>query len=165
MMGGEIHVESRLHRGTAFTVELPVGELGKIHTPSGTQRVQPTPRAPDETIILHIDDDTSALELVKRLLDRPGRRVISTPEPEEGVEWMHRFQPDLVLLDIEMPRVSGWAILAQMQEDPQLRDLRTLVVSAEGEESVARALGARGMLRKPIDRKVLEHMVSSTTLS
>ncbi len=163
MMGGEIHVDSRKGHGTSFTVELPVGELGQLRTPGGGLRRQsPVSRSDGEEIILHIDDDTAALELVKRLLERPGRRVIGTTEPEEGLLWIERFRPELVLLDVQMPRVSGWAVLARMRDELAHADPKVLVLTAEGEEDVARALGASGLLRKPIDRKVLVDVVDST---
>ncbi|MCB9677830.1 MAG: response regulator [Alphaproteobacteria bacterium] len=163
MMGGEIHVDSKPGRGTAFTVELPVGELQQLRTPGGRiRRAAPRPKEEGEVLILHIDDDPSALELVSRLLASPGRRVISTSEPEEGLLWAESHEPDLVLLDVQMPRVSGWAVLARLREDFDETRMKVIVLTAEGEETVARALGASGLLRKPIDRKILESMVEST---
>jgi len=163
MMGGEIHVDSVPGSGTSFTVELPAGELRALRTPGGRiRKTTPGPRVEGEQIILHIDDDPSALELVSRLLTRPGRRVISTSEPEEGLEWADLHRPDLILLDVQMPRVSGWAVLAKLREHTHLADLKVLVLTAEGEESVARALGASGLIRKPIERLALEAVVDST---
>ncbi|MEZ4322510.1 MAG: ATP-binding protein [Myxococcota bacterium] len=163
MMGGEIHVESRPGRGTAFTVELPVGGLLQLRTPGGhVRRAEPRPRAEGEVLVLHIDDDPSALELVARLLTRPGRRVIGTQEPEEGLRWAHTHEPDLILLDVQMPRISGWAVLARLREEYSDVTAKVLVLTAEGEEAVARALGATGLIRKPIDRKTLEVVVDGT---
>lgn len=161
MMGGEIYVESTMGEGSIFTVELPIGELEQLRTPGAVPRHAMPEREGSAQLVLCIDDDRSALELLSRLLAGERRQVVGTPDPEQGIVWARALRPDLVTVDVQMPRMSGWNVLARMRDDDVLRDIPTVVITAEGEEQVARALGAVAILHKPVQRDALDALVAT----
>lgn len=95
--------------------------------------------------ILVIDDDPNTLRLFERMIHSGPRRyrVQKLVEGAQAIEVMRRSQPDAVILDLLMPDVDGYAILADMRRDPRLRAIPVIVVSARGaeeEEIVADAI-------------------------
>ena len=148
MLGGQIYAESTLGSGSRFVVEVPAARTSRVRntpTPSG-----PLPRASEDTpTILVVDDDEAFLELVHRVLASDERQVVCTPDPQEGLMWAENNLADLVLLDVEMPGVNGWSFLVRMRETACAAS-PVIVVSGEGDEDVARALGARRHLKKPL---------------
>lgn len=85
----------------------------------------------NKTKILLIDDEKSFTSLLKLNLEQTGRyevRVVN--EPEDGLAAVREFRPDLVLLDIIMPRVPGGNVAAQLKEDPELADTPVVFLTA-----------------------------------
>ncbi len=148
MMGGQIYAESTPGEGSRFVVEVPAARTSRVrHTPTPSG---PLPRArEDAQTVLVVDDDEAFLELVHRVLANDTRQVVCTADPHEGLEWAELNNADLVLLDVEMPGVNGWSFMVRLQKTLCAAS-PVVVVSGEGDEEVARALGARSHLSKPI---------------
>jgi diguanylate cyclase (GGDEF)-like protein len=108
-----------------------------------------------EALVMMVEDDPLVVELIRRVLARGGyRRFVYTTEAAEAVELMQRQRPDVVLLDVHMPHVSGIEILRRMRADAQLQHTPAIVLSgAEDTETKLQALeiGATDFLRKPVD--------------
>ena len=68
--------------------------------------------------MLIVDDDSAARDLLTRFLEREGFAVKTARDGREGLALARRFRPRLVLLDIEMPNVDGWAMLQAIRSDP-----------------------------------------------
>jgi DNA-binding response OmpR family regulator len=101
------------------------------------------------TKILIIDDNSSLRTLVRTLLERAGHAVTEAADGLEGVRRLYAERPDLVILDLHMPGIDGWAALARIRE---LSDVPVLMLSAAGnEEERTRGLleGADDFQRKP----------------
>jgi len=106
--------------------------------------------------ILVIDDEQANVRLLERILEGAGyARVRSTTDPEAVLGLVETFRPDLLLLDLKMPRMDGFEILGLLPSVvPSLPDLPVLVLTADaGQEVKRRALagGARDFLTKPFD--------------
>jgi CheY-like chemotaxis protein len=87
----------------------------------------------EETIkVLHIDDEPYVLELV-RLVLRKGFDVTGATGGPEGLEAMRRAKPDVVLLDLMMPGMSGWEVFQQMKADRELMDIPVIVLTAKAQ--------------------------------
>jgi len=83
--------------------------------------------------ILVVDDDPQMVHLLSRMLETDKRKyqVISAHNGQQGLHEMHSQRPDLVLLDLVMPEMDGYTMLAQMQKDTKLRDTPVVVVTAQ----------------------------------
>ncbi len=106
--------------------------------------------------ILMIDDADANLKLLEALLTREGfTQMISTTEPQKAIELFNAFQPDLVLLDLMMPELDGYAVLNLLQQ--HITDdeyLPVLILTADTTIAAKRkalALGAKDFLTKPFD--------------
>lgn len=85
--------------------------------------------------ILIIEDDKFLSQVLKGRLEKEGFAVLQAFDGEEGIAALKKELPDLVLLDIIMPKVSGFEILEQISIDPQLQGVPVVVVSNLGQES------------------------------
>jgi PleD family two-component response regulator len=106
--------------------------------------------------ILVIDDDRMTVTLLEQLLQRHGySHVMGITDSRQAVETCAAFEPDLVLLDLIMPEVDGFAVLEALREDGSERFLPIVVLTADmTEEAKARALeaGATDFLVKPVSQ-------------
>ncbi|VVM57533.1 response regulator [Pseudomonas fluorescens] len=106
--------------------------------------------------ILIIDDQRPNLDLVEQLLAREGlNNVLSSTEPLRALELFNSFEPDLVILDLHMPELDGFAVLEQLNRRiPNGEYLPILVLTADATRDTrlrALALGARDFISKPLD--------------
>lgn len=105
--------------------------------------------------ILVIDDEEPTVQLIGMLLERRGYDVVKAYRAEEGLRKAYRHQPDLVLLDIMMPDMSGWEVCKRLRE---MSDVPIVFLSARGEvRDVVRGLemGADDYIIKPYDNDEL----------
>lgn len=106
--------------------------------------------------ILIVDDQIANLRLLEDLLAREGlANVVSTTEPEQALDLHAAFDPDLVLLDLMMPGLSGYAVLERLERQRPADDFRPVLVLTADASSQARrralSLGAKDFLTKPFD--------------
>jgi class 3 adenylate cyclase len=117
-------------------------------------------------LVAMIDDDPLVIELTQAFLEDAGyQRFVSTSDSTAAVAMLLREHPDVVLLDINMPKVTGLDVLASMRSDPLLTDLPVVVLtSADDAETKLRALdlGASDFLRKPVDPSELALRLRNT---
>ncbi len=114
--------------------------------------------------ILVVDDDPTNRDVLTRRLARMGYRTRSAVNGRQGLESIRAEHPDLVLLDLMMPEMNGYEVLEACRDDPQLRDLPIIMISARDEidDMVdCIGLGAEDFLPKPFDPVVLEARVGA----
>ena len=85
---------------------------------------------PKGTKILMVDDDKMLIDLYKERLELAGYQVEVSRDGEEGLAKIHQVKPDLVLLDIMMPKVNGYEALASIKSDPATKDIPVIILSA-----------------------------------
>jgi two-component system cell cycle response regulator len=108
--------------------------------------------------VLVVDDSSTIRRILRRDLEAAGYRVHEAPDGEVGLAMCRAVQPDLVLLDVDMPVLDGMATLERMQDDPDLRHLPVLFLTARisgGEAARGLSLGAQDYLKKPCDQAEL----------
>ena len=109
--------------------------------------------------VLYVDDNEVNRELMAVLLEqRPQLQVFLAASGTEGLAMARRWLPDLVLLDIRLPDIDGFAVLRALRSDPQLRNVPCLAVSALAmphEVAAAAAAGFDAYLTKPVDVEAL----------
>jgi len=104
--------------------------------------------------VLIVDDEPFNLDYLQQELEDLNYQIITASNGQEALEKIHREQPDLVLLDLMMPILDGFAVLAQVKADMGLRDIPVIIVSAANDsKSVVRGIkqGADDYITKPVD--------------
>jgi len=107
---------------------------------------------PEKTVLI-IEDEADAAELFAEMMRVSGFRVRKTSSSAPALSMMTEERPDLVLLDIMMPEVSGLDILRQMRRDPALANIPVVVVSAKSmpaDIKIGMEAGASTYLTKPV---------------
>jgi len=152
MMGGDIVVESEYGHGTTFTMLVPAVVIDpKAEAEAPAAPVEPP--EPAGTPVLVIDDDPTVHDLMKRFLGKEGFRVISALSGEEGLRLAREAPPDVIVLDIQMPGMDGWAVLQVLKADARLRDVPVVLVTMMDQKNLGFSLGANDYLMKPVDRE------------
>ena len=155
-MGGTIGVESTFGEGATFTIRLPA-ELAaheeEVEAESVAARVQEITEgeAHLHDVVLLVDDDPAARDLLQRFLEREGFRVRTANDGRAGLTLARALKPRAILLDIEMPRMDGWAVLHAIRTDPEIAETPVIITSVVNEFSLAHVLGATDYMVKPID--------------
>ena len=106
-------------------------------------------------VVLHVEDNASNRKLVELVASRrPDIELVEAHDGETGLEAARSLRPDLILLDLRLPGISGEEFLSRLRGDPETADLRVVVISAEarpGETSRVIEAGAERYLVKPVD--------------
>jgi len=106
--------------------------------------------------ILIVDDEPHIVEAVRFLLEEEGYETLSAFNGEEALEKVEREHPDLVILDVRMPKISGWDVLASIKAHPRWRSIPVIILTVlDDMEDRIRGLEADLYLTKPIDEQEL----------
>ncbi len=118
----------------------------------------------DHPMILVVDDSTTNVVLLEAILDEKGYRIETALNAKEAYTIIAKQSPDLILLDLLMPKISGFDFLAQIRSDEITKNTPVIVVSAlTDEENISRIMdmGAIDFIKKPIDLQYLVEKVES----
>ncbi len=156
MMGGRIGVDSTPGVGSEFWIELPSDRLADPPPPRDTaDAIAPSPRPGRSARVLYVEDNPANLKLVEQIVHRhPNVELLMAPSGGLGLDLARSHQPDLLLLDIHLPDLDGFQVLARLRADPQTRQLPVVAVTAQAmPEDVKRvmAAGFDAYLSKPLD--------------
>jgi signal transduction histidine kinase/DNA-binding response OmpR family regulator len=157
MMGGDITVASQLGKGTTFTVHLPREAVVAAQTESMSASTKATPAAATaeqtgRAKVLVIDDDANALDLIDRYLTKEGFAVSRANSGEAGLKLARTIRPDLITLDVMMPGMDGWAVLAALKADQELADIPVVMLTMmDNNKEMGLVLGAADYVTKPVD--------------
>jgi signal transduction histidine kinase len=155
-MGGSIHVESVVDRGSCFSVTLPTsGPPEGGAELDGEVEYSVRPDTAVRGTVLYIEDNASNVRLMEVVLSRrPGVTMLHAADGERGLLMVRERRPDLVFLDLHLPRVTGQEVLRRIWEDPSTRGIPVVVLSADATPAQTRRLlasGATAYLTKPVD--------------
>src|SRR6266516_1134346 len=119
----------------------------------GTRHTEPVP-GPGPTVVV-VEDDRRSFDLLRVYLEAAGARVVGARNGEEGLDTVRRLSPAGVILDILLPGIDGWEVLAQLKADPRTAPIPVIVVSMLDERGRGFALGAAEYLVKPVGKDQL----------
>jgi PAS domain S-box-containing protein len=155
MMGGDIHVESEYGVGSTFTIHLPAQVSEGPVTPAPAVEARVTPPPEGAATVLVIDDDPVVRDMLHRFLSREGFGVRTASGGVEGLQLARELQPAAITLDVLMPGMDGWAVLAAIKADPEIADIPVIMLTIVDDKNMGYALGATEYLTKPVDRAEL----------
>jgi chemosensory pili system protein ChpA (sensor histidine kinase/response regulator) len=114
------------------------------------------------TVVLVVDDSLTVRKVTTRLLEREGFRVLTAKNGLEATEILVHNKPDIVLADLEMPKLNGFELIGKIRENPDTAHVPIIVISsrtAEKHREMARQLGANFFIGKPYkEDELLERM-------
>ncbi len=162
--GGSVRVESAgLGCGSEFTVRLP---LTKDHVSPGPDlSALNTPSEPSRRILI-IEDNQDAARSIQMLLELAGHRVKTANTGSEGIQAAEQFRPEMVLCDIGLPGLDGYAVARQLRKQSELKGIYLVAISGYGQEADqlrARDAGFDVHLTKPISLDHLHEILARVT--
>jgi signal transduction histidine kinase len=155
-MRGIIGVESTAGQGSTFWLEMPLVETPaeQLNRVDVSSKVELEADGKGRTV-LYIEDDLSSLRLIEQILvHRPGIKVLSAMQGSLGLDLAYENDPDLILLDLNLPDLSGEEVLCRLKEDPKTREIPVAIISANGVPGNVEkflTLGVQAYLTKPLD--------------
>ncbi|MBE0434685.1 MAG: response regulator [Methylomicrobium sp.] len=158
--GGTMAVASRPSQGSRFFVWLPWRDIGADHIerlPSYRQNELDS----GHSLALVIEDNPVAAELIRLQLEPEGFEIALAENAVAGLELLARLQPSLIILDILLPDMDGWELLARIkQSDSPATNIPVVIVSIVADAQKGFALGASAVLQKPVGRNELVNVLT-----
>jgi signal transduction histidine kinase/CheY-like chemotaxis protein len=173
MMGGDVNVRSVSGEGSVFTIKLPaiVSEL-KNEGPVEADRAETVGTSfqeenaeggetllPIGRCVLVIDDDPNHRDLIQRFLNKEGFIVRTAAKGETGLRLARQLRPLAITLDVMMPGMDGWSVLAALKADRDLRDIPVIMLSMVDDPERGLALGAAEFATKLVDHTHLSQIL------
>jgi chemosensory pili system protein ChpA (sensor histidine kinase/response regulator) len=137
---------------------LDIGALVRAEWRGRGAPIVPRERSDRRICALVVDDSITVRRVTQRLLERNGMRVLTARDGMDAVAMLADNIPDIILLDIEMPRMDGYEVAAHVRGDPRLHDIPIIMITSRvGEKHRARAieLGVDDYLGKPYQESQL----------
>ncbi len=150
--GGQLSLTSTVGQGSTFSFSLP------YPSPSGGPGRDPEPAgSPDSVmpLVLVIDDDRGARDLIGHYLEQHGYRVAGAATGDEAIRLAQALRPAAITLDILMPVQDGLRILARLKREPATRAIPVVVVSVTDRNDLGLSLGVADWLVKPVQANAL----------
>ncbi len=154
--GGTVTAESQGRgKGSRFTITLPVGAMKMQPETPPKPEIEPREAVMASKLagidVLIVDDDREARDLVRATLKPAGAHVVIAESAEAALSELMEYRPDLVLTDIAMPLMDGYALAREIRKRPELNKVKIVALSAFPAGRVARDSGFDEYLAKPID--------------
>jgi signal transduction histidine kinase/DNA-binding response OmpR family regulator len=171
-MGFELACTSEIGAGSTFAIVLDPSQPLRRHVPPGLRASEPLARvavvgaklASDPELrgarVLVIDDSADARAMMRTILEDAGCSVSEAIDGISGLELARLLRPDVMTLDLMMPRANGWTVLRHLRADPELRTIPVIVCSSAGGEARASLVGPVDVIDKPVDPDALRALVA-----
>jgi signal transduction histidine kinase/CheY-like chemotaxis protein len=163
MLGGQVSLESELGRGTTFVVQFPTKMASRQIIPELEQAL-PVLKDKQPTILI-IDDDETVRDLLSRHIKQLGYQVVTAKSGLEGLQLAHQIKPQLITLDVMMPQMDGWAVLAELKDDSRVKHIPVIMLSMIENHELGYSLGAAEYLLKPVEQYQIAQVLNKYRIS
>jgi CheY-like chemotaxis protein len=150
-------------RGSEFVVRLPVWTPPKESAASGPASSSTTNRGPSRRVLV-VDDNVDSARSLAKMLQLEGYEMTTAHDGLEALEVAERIRPDVILLDLGMPKLDGYGTARMLREKPWGKGLALIAVTGWGQEEVrgrTRDAGFDAHLVKPVEMPTLLELVRS----
>jgi PAS domain S-box-containing protein len=165
MHGGSVEARSDgPGKGSEFTVRLPVAMASASHQPQLTKDEGENTAAPAKRRILVVDDDKDSADSLSMMLSITGMETRTAYDGLEAVEAAAAFNPDMVVLDIGLPKLNGYEAARRIREQPWGKDMVLVAVTGWGQDEDRRRsqeAGFNAHMVKPVDPATLQQLLAA----
>jgi len=174
LLHADLTVTSTMNVGSTFRIHLPVSatvtttpdaEVTRSAMAVNPLPIDASPLIKKERVVLIIDDDFDSRVVLRQYTEDAGYHVVDVASGAEGIDVARDIVPDLIVLDLMMPRVNGWDVLRALKNDMRTRHIPVLVVSIVASENRGRVFGAAELIDKPCTRETLTDALQRHTTS
>jgi signal transduction histidine kinase/DNA-binding response OmpR family regulator len=159
MLGGTIQVTSKAGEGSSFVMVLPDHPVqAPAAAPDAMSTADEDGNGSGLTVLV-VDDDPTVHDLLAATLAKEGYRVLHARDGADALDILRKTPPDIVTLDVMMPKVDGWSVLGAMKSDPALDHIPVIMITIVDDRNLGYSLGASEFMTKPIDRSRLLSLV------
>ncbi len=151
--GGDVRVTSKVGAGSVFTLRLPIQAAAVVPADEKVDGAAATD--PSRPLVLIIEDDVAAAELLTRQLQAAGFRTHVARTGTEAIAKARAMHPAAITLDIMLPELDGWEVITRLKREEETSSIPVVVVSVVDNPELGRALGALDYFVKPVDGKLL----------
>ncbi len=146
LFGGRMWLDTTVGSGSTFGFSIP-GLL---------PLADEAPASPsDEPVVVLVDDDRASLDLLSAYLDGTPTRVLRARDGVDALDLIRRVRPAAVVLDIKLPRLNGWQVLAELKAQPATAAIPVIIATVVDDRPRGAAMGADAYLGKPVRRDEL----------
>ncbi|HEX9983985.1 MAG TPA: response regulator [Thermoanaerobaculia bacterium] len=173
MMDGDVTVQSVPGQGSVFTIKLPstLNETSEDPIVDSRDAADMAVGLADDdgepvaegACVLVIDDDPLQRDLMQRYLRKEGYDVRTASGGAQGLRLAQRFRPAAITLDVMMPDMDGWSVLAALKADVALRDIPVIMLTMVDDPVRGFTLGASDYATKPVNRRRLSQILRKYT--
>ncbi len=149
--GGTLGVHSSPGKGSTFVIWLPWEDARPAHKPIRS-RASSTHAA---RLVLIVEDDMNTARLMREQVNHAGMHALLAPSAEQALELLEHDAPDAIILDIILPGMDGWELLARLKKSKHTAHIPVLIASIIADERKGFGFGASSVLQKPVPRRDL----------